>query len=102
MSQTKVKEAQVNDAAEADIKNAAAEFANEKINYIAKRPIGTDPKETDVTVTVNGTNYRVMYDVPVQIPRFVAEVLERTYNESVKLNKKITEATEQARSIGEF
>ena len=75
--------------------------AEERIEYIAQRPVGTDPKETDVTVTVNGRNYRVQYDKRVQIPRFVAEVLDRAYQESRKVYDKVSELS-QSKMIAEY
>lgn len=77
-------------------------YANERINYIAVRPIGVSEKVKDVTVTVNGKNYRIMYNKPVKIPRFVAEVLDRAYNEAEKIDDRITELTKEARLIMEL
>ena len=74
---------------------------DERIEYTALRPIGTDPKETDVTVTVNGKNYRVQYDKKVKIPRFVAEVLDRTYRESRNVYDKVSNLA-QSKMIAEY
>lgn len=67
--------------------------ATEKIPYIARRPVGVSHKVEDVTVTINGYNYRVKYDEQVMIPRFVAEVLDNAYKEGKNtadlINKKI-------------
>ena len=75
--------------------------ANEKIRYMARRPVGEDPSTESVTVTVNGRNYRVMYDEYVEIPRFVAEVLDRAYAESAKLFKRMAELGKMS-NLGDF
>lgn len=78
------------------------EYLNEKIDYTARRPVGTDERVKEVTVTVNGYNYVIMYNHRVKIPRYVAEVLERAYDESLKIDEKIEEETRESRSIGDF
>lgn len=75
--------------------------SEERIDYIARRPIGTDPKETDVTVTVNGINYRVQYGKNVKIPRFVAEVLDRAYAESEKIFNKVSDLS-KSRKLADY
>lgn len=46
--------------------------------------------DTETTVSVNGKIYQIMYDVPVEVPRNVAAVIEQ----SRELQSKIAEITE--------
>ncbi|MGN0163729.1 MAG: hypothetical protein ACI4EA_09175 [Candidatus Ornithomonoglobus sp.] len=46
--------------------------------------------DTETAVSVNGVIYQIMYDVPVEVPRNVAEVIEQ----SRKLHAKIKEITD--------
>lgn len=77
-------------------------YLNEKINFTIMRPLGVSIEETDVTVTVNGINYQLQYDKTVKIPRFVAEVLRNSYNESRKNAENIQKLTSESTQIAEF
>lgn len=78
------------------------EYLEERIPYVARRPIGSSQKETEVTVTINGYNYRVKYDEEVMIPRFVVEVLERAYQESKRVSEKIETVVRESAPIAEM
>ena len=70
-------------------------YLNEKILYTARRPFGVSYDEKSVTVTINGYNYVVAYDVPVKIPRFVAEILDSSYSENMKVYEMMKKAQQQ-------
>lgn len=46
--------------------------------------------DTETTVSVNGKIYQIMYDVPVEVPRNVAEIIEQSRD----LQAQIAEITE--------
>ncbi|MCD8390813.1 MAG: hypothetical protein LUD03_03105 [Firmicutes bacterium] len=85
-----------------DVEALRDRYAKERIDYIALRPAGTSEKVKDVTVTINGYNYKVMYGKRVKIPRFVAEVLERAYSEAERIDDRITDITRESRLIAEM
>lgn len=57
------------------------DFYNEKVPVYIPRPEGE--AEDSVTITLNGTNYQIWYDVEVMVPRKVALIIDES-----KKNKK--------------
>ena len=88
--------------AETDVKTKAKQIsekqAMERVTYIAQRPVNEDVSVKSVTVGLNGRNYQIQYGVRVRIPRAVRDILENTYQESVKLQDKI-DALSQATDL---
>lgn len=64
---------------------------NEMVTVIIPKPLNITG-DTETIVSVNGKMYQIKYDVPVRVPRNVAEVIEQ----SKKLQAKILEETEKA------
>lgn len=43
--------------------------------------------DTETTVSVNGKIYQIMYDMPVEVPKNVAEVIEQSRDLQAKIEK---------------
>ncbi len=68
-------------------------YLNENVTVVIPRPQNV-VGETDTTVTVNGVIYQIMYDVPVSVPRYVAEVIEH----SMDMQRVISEIKDRNRA----
>ncbi len=69
---------------------AKTKSENENVLVIIPKPHNV-VGDTETTVSVNGKIYQIMYDVPVEVPKNVAEVIEQ----SRELQAKIAEITEE-------
>lgn len=56
---------------------ARKEYLNEKVTVVVTKPDNVRG-ETDTSVTVNGKIFQIMYDTPVEVPRYVAEVIQHS------------------------
>ncbi len=64
-----------------NLENELEQYYEEKVPVMIRRPADT-PIGASQTVTVNGTNYQVMFDEEVMVPRKVKLILdEKAANE---------------------
>lgn len=91
MAEVKAPKTPTESEKKAEHEKRVAEYNAEKIPVIIPRP--TDEVEDSVTITLNGRNYQIQYDVEVMIPRSVALIVE----ESLK-NKREADAIARARA----
>ncbi len=70
--------------AKAEHEKEVEAYNNEKVLVCIPRPEG-EPEES-LTITLNGTNYQIMYDVEVMVPRKIALIVEES-----RKNKKLAD-----------
>ena len=71
-----------------------APIKNGYVSYMLPFVPGANPGDSE-TVGLNGVNYQVQYGVQVEIPKGVAEILDRRQKQRVLLIKKIEEARKE-------
>lgn len=65
-------------------------YWNEKVPVYMHRP--ESEKNTSRTITVNGCNYQIAYDMTVEVPRFVAQVIDESMRNARLAQDKADEA----------
>jgi len=73
------------------------DYWNERVPVFIHRP--ESEKNTSRTVTVNGRNYQIAYDMQVMVPRFVAAVVEESMRNARRAQDRADEALKQAEGI---
>lgn len=76
------------------------EFYNEKIPVFIRRPEGV--KDNAATITLNGTNYQIMYDREVMVPRCVALIAEEAQRNNMIAEGRARELAEANQFLGDM
>lgn len=76
------------------------EFYNEKIPVFIRRPEGV--KDNAATITLNGTNYQIMYDREVMVPRCVALIAQEAQRNSMIAEGRARELAEANQFLGDM
>lgn len=76
------------------------EFYNEKIPVFIRRPEGV--KDNAATITLNGTNYQIMYDREVMVPRCVALIAQEAQRNNMIAEGRARELAEANQFLGDM
>jgi polynucleotide 5'-kinase involved in rRNA processing len=76
------------------------EYMNGKVDV--NIPLGGEPIGTTTTASCDGKVYEIELGKTVQVPRKVAEVINRSIDGNIEVQKKMQEAATGVKQIGEF
>lgn len=76
------------------------EYMNEKV--AVNIPLGGEKIGTTTTASCDGKVYEIKLGETVQVPRKLAEVINRSIDGNIEVQKKMEKAAAGAREIGEY
>lgn len=76
------------------------EYMNEKVQI--NIPLGGEKIGTTTTASCDGKVYEIKLGETVSVPRKLAEVIKRSIDGNVEVQKKMEQAAAATREIGEF
>lgn len=74
-------------------------YYNERVKVFIPKPEGE--KENSITVTHNGVNFQIMYDREVEVPRYVALIIDESKKNKDYANTRADELT-ASQKLGDF
>lgn len=76
------------------------EYMNEKVSVCI--PLGGEKIGTTTTASCDGKVYEIRLGETVSVPRKLAEVIQRSIDGTIEVQKKMEEASSSASQIGEY
>ncbi len=76
------------------------EYMNEKVSV--NIPLGGEKIGTTTTASCDGRVYEIKLGETVQVPRKLAEVINRSIDGNIEVQKKMEKAAAGAKEIGEY
>ncbi len=76
------------------------EYMNEKVSVCI--PLGSEKMGTTTTASCDGKVYEIELGKTVKVPRKVAEVINRSIEGNIEVQKKMDKASEGAQKLGEY